>query len=110
MQNDCFTAEGVDAERLALFLRYQTTHQRAFHKALAALMAAQKTRRREQRQDEPAPLSEAKTQRDRGFVSQNVFVSQPPLEDTVKIDQFDGDRERTARYPGVARLQSQAVA
>jgi hypothetical protein len=45
-QNDCFTAEGVDQKRLALFLRYQTTHERAFHKALSTLIRLKKDRAR----------------------------------------------------------------
>jgi hypothetical protein len=45
LQNDCFAAEGVDEKRLALFLRYQTTHERAFHKALNTLLRLQKDRR-----------------------------------------------------------------
>lgn len=55
LQNECFSEDGVDEKRLALFLRYQTTHERAFHKALAAL---QKLNRQQ-------PVS------DSGFVSQN---------------------------------------
>jgi hypothetical protein len=43
-QNQCFTPEGVDEERLALFLRYQTTHDRAFHKALNTLIRLKKDR------------------------------------------------------------------
>ncbi len=42
LQNECFTADGIDEKRLSLFLRYQTTHHRAFHKALAALMKIKK--------------------------------------------------------------------
>jgi hypothetical protein len=42
LQNDCWGADGIDTKRLALFLRYQTTHQRAFHKALNVLIALQK--------------------------------------------------------------------
>lgn len=45
LQNDCFTAESIDEKRLALFLRYQTTHERAFHKALNTLVRLQKARR-----------------------------------------------------------------
>jgi hypothetical protein len=37
-QNECFTAEGVDDKRLSVFLRYQITHERAFHKALGILI------------------------------------------------------------------------
>jgi hypothetical protein len=43
-QNQCFTPAGVDQKRLALFLRYQTTHDRAFHKALNLLIRLKKQR------------------------------------------------------------------
>jgi hypothetical protein len=46
LQNECFTAEGVDQKRLWLFLRYQTTHERAFHKALTTLIRLKKDRMR----------------------------------------------------------------
>lgn len=46
LQNECFSSEGVDAKRLTLFLRYQATHQRAFHRALKTLLALQKSRRK----------------------------------------------------------------
>ncbi len=39
LQNECFTQNGLDERRLALFLRYQTTHERAFHKALSTLLS-----------------------------------------------------------------------
>lgn len=62
-QNDCFTADGgVDEKRLALFLRYGTAHERAFHKALAALLRLQKDRRK------AAPPA-------REFVSQSTAAS-----------------------------------
>ena len=48
LQNDCFTEDGVDEKRLSLFLRYQTTHERAFHKALNALIRLKQTRAREE--------------------------------------------------------------
>jgi hypothetical protein len=75
-QNECFTAEGVDQKRLALFLRYQTTHERAFHKALTTLIRMKKDRMR-------------------GFVSQSAakpqltpqFVSQNGAEES-RPDQF----------------------
>ncbi len=38
LQNEAFTETGVDAQKLALFLRYQTTHERAFYKALNLLL------------------------------------------------------------------------
>jgi hypothetical protein len=43
-QNQCFTPEGVDEKRLALFLRYQVTHDRAFHEALKTLIQLKKDR------------------------------------------------------------------
>jgi hypothetical protein len=75
-QDECFTAEGVDQKRLALFLRYQTTHERAFHKALSTLIRLKKDRAR-------------------GFVSQSSanarlepeFVSQNHPE-ASRLDQF----------------------
>lgn len=56
LQNECFTSSGIDEKRLALFLRYQTGHDRAFHKALNSLLRLQKERRKN-------PV---------GFVSQNT--------------------------------------
>jgi hypothetical protein len=60
LQNDCFTTDGVDEKRLALFLRYQTTHERAFHKALNTLIRLQ---------NEPRKANS-------GFVSQHDSQSQ----------------------------------
>lgn len=79
MQNDCFSDEGVDQKRLALFLRYQTTHQRAFHKALAALTALQKDRRKQptgavlqsEFVSQNNPQTQPHTAPSTGFVSQN---------------------------------------
>jgi hypothetical protein len=70
LQNDCFTADGgVNEKRLALFLRYGTAHERAFHKALSALLRLQKERRKTARA--------ATSPRPRGFVSQNDAASSP---------------------------------
>lgn len=95
LQSECFSAEGIDEKRLALFLRYQTTHERAFHKALNVLIRLQKERRRAEhtsargfvsqhapatgaeRLDEPAQLSKAKTQS--AFVPQTVSQHGPPF-------------------------------
>jgi len=66
-QNGCFTAEGVNERQLALFLRYQTTHERSFYKAFNTLLKLKKAHHRNQS----------------GFVSQQRptstvgFVSQP---------------------------------
>jgi len=46
LQNQAFTETRVDAQKLALFLRYQTTHERAFYKALNALMKLAAARRK----------------------------------------------------------------
>jgi hypothetical protein len=68
LQNGCFTENGVDEKGLSLFLRYFTTHHRAFHKALADLQRLQKERRKV----EGGFVSQtgAKTAGDSGFVSQ----------------------------------------
>ncbi|MBV8903586.1 MAG: hypothetical protein JOZ22_08125, partial [Acidobacteriia bacterium] len=61
LQNECFTADGVDERRLSLFMRYHTTHERAFHKALNTLIRMQKDRRK-------SDLAAS-----RGFVSQSAI-------------------------------------
>ncbi|HTU47065.1 MAG TPA: hypothetical protein VMF91_18535 [Bryobacteraceae bacterium] len=75
LQNDCFTESGIDEKRLALFLRYHTTHERAFHKALNILIRLQKDRRKENRgfvsQHSDSPNLEL------GFVSQNRLSNAP---------------------------------
>jgi len=65
LQNDCFTDHGLDEKRLSLFLRYHSTHQRAFHKALNTLLRLQKDRRK------------SVTKQPTGFVSQSSI--QPAL-------------------------------
>jgi hypothetical protein len=59
-QNQCFAPEGVNEKRLALFLRYQTTHERAFHKALNTMIRLKKDR-------------------SRAFVSQELADSHPEI-------------------------------
>jgi hypothetical protein len=87
LQNACFEPDGIDEKRLALFMRYQTNHQCAFHKALAALTALQKARHKAphgfvsqskvpqskvpQNDSQEAPAPE---------LAANGFVSQPPRE------------------------------
>ena len=86
LQNECFTENGLDDKRLSLLIRYQTTHQRAFHKALADLSRLQKERRRYEigfvsqpshfvRQNPPpagfVSRISANTRPDIGFVLQN---------------------------------------
>jgi hypothetical protein len=67
-QNGCFTETGVDEKRLALFLRYQTTHERAFHKALNTLRKLQKERALGYQADTKS-----------GFVSQSAARSAPGI-------------------------------
>ena len=70
LQNECFTADGIDEKRLALLLRYHTTHERTFHKALNTLICLQKDRLRQSR----GFVSQRRAALDpqRGFVSQTV--------------------------------------
>ncbi len=77
LQNECFTENAVDEKRLSLFLRYQTTHERAFHKALNTLLRLKQSRARQQAvgfvSHRNAPLEQIPTQQhplDDGFVSQ----------------------------------------
>ncbi len=67
LQNDCFTENGVDEKRLSLFLRYQTTHERAFHKALNTLIRLKKDRSRGF-----VSQTRAKTAPEPGFVLQKA--------------------------------------
>jgi hypothetical protein len=80
LQNQAFTETRCDTHKLALFLRYQTTHERAFYKALNTLVKLKQNRAREQ-----AVSSRRKSKPE--FVSQTAvhtppkieFVSQNPL-------------------------------
>ncbi len=69
LQTSCFTDGEVDGKQLALFLRYRTTYERAFHKALGTLMKLKKERESAARQfvSQKAPESHRSPQ----FVSQN---------------------------------------
>jgi hypothetical protein len=48
LQTAAFTDTGVDEKKLALYLRYQSTHDRAFHKCLNDLAKLRAERRRAQ--------------------------------------------------------------
>lgn len=112
-QNECFTAEGVDERRLALFLRYGSAHERAFHKALNALLRLKKERRKA-----VAPPAKHRPAPEDGFVSQNEssrsatppaagFVSYSGLSanlfapDSGKTDVRNSPSARD-RFPGAA--------
>lgn len=90
-QNECFTAEAVDEKRLALFLRYGATHERAFHKALSALLRLQKERRKGQ----PIPRAGFVSQTRSPFPAQSEmpgFVSQldsPPALQTANLGRMN---------------------
>ena len=108
LQNSCFTNGEVDGKQLALFLRYRTTYERAFHKALGTLIRLKKQRESATRQfvsqnsgkqarparDEAAFPSEPKTQRE--FVSQESPNSAPATE---FVRQFDRECLSSLRHP-----------
>jgi hypothetical protein len=64
LQTSAFDDGVVDEKKLALYLRYQTTHDRAFHKCLSDLLKLRAERRREQigfeSQNQKEALNEAK--------------------------------------------------
>ncbi len=46
LQTDCFTqSDNLNEKRLALFIRYETTHERAFYRALKELQTLRKEKR-----------------------------------------------------------------
>jgi hypothetical protein len=83
LQNECFTDSGIDEKRLALLLRYQTTHERAFHKALNALIKLKRSRERETVLAERSSAAGFVSQHNVspaagiGFVSQNPAAEEP---------------------------------
>ncbi len=102
LQTGCFTADGVNEKSLALYLRYQTTQDRAFHKALNTLIRLKRNRIKVTRTvpavcvaPEPGFVSQSATSsHERGFVSQNdpasaandQFVSQNEPSDASEIE------------------------
>lgn len=65
LEASCFdpiTGQVADAQRLALYLRYQTTHQRAFHKSLNDLLKL-RAEKRKQGLDEAALSQRAEDSR-----------------------------------------------
>ncbi len=51
LEESCFdftTGQVIDAQKLSLYLRYQTTHERAFHKALNDLLKLRAEKRKEE--------------------------------------------------------------
>jgi hypothetical protein len=83
LQNDCFKDDGgIDEKRLALLLRYQTTHERAFHKALNTLLKLIRSRDRRERcrpSNASGFVSHANPSSapELGFVSQNPAAGAP---------------------------------
>ena len=94
LQNDCFTPAGVNEKQLALYLRYGTTHQRAFYKALSSLRSLQKDRLRtaaggfvSQPDPKTSPLPHFVSQElvSQQFVSQSQPYAEPqPAPETLK--------------------------
>ncbi len=78
LQNQAFTETSMDVPKLVLFMRYQTTHERAFYKALNTLIRV----RAERRKSDPvgamdaSPVSQIRRSPRPGkeFVSQNAAV------------------------------------
>jgi len=67
LQNLCFNSDGLidETKQFSLYLRYQTTHERAFHKCLNDLLKLRAEKRKEQigfeSQNEKKELQEART-------------------------------------------------
>jgi hypothetical protein len=79
LQNGCFTQAGVNEKQLALFLRYQTTYQRAFYRALNTLLKLKK----DSRQQQIGFVSQKRS----GMSADVGFVSQASI-DTDRNTQF----------------------
>ena len=64
LQTEAFRPEGLDVKKLALFMRYQATHERAFHKCLQDLLKMRKQMAKEligfESQKQQQALNEAK--------------------------------------------------
>jgi hypothetical protein len=76
LQNDCFVGGSVDEKRLSLFIRYYTTHQRAFHKALTQLRVVQKARFSTSTPHRPSP---------HGFVSPSDLSATPLFKPPIEL-------------------------
>ena len=73
IQNQAFTETRVDTHKLALFLRYQTTHERAFYRAFNSLIKLQKERRKSH---PVGSLHASSVSQKRGATRLSQFVSQ----------------------------------
>ncbi len=78
LQNECFTDEGVDDKRLSLYMRYHTTHERAFHKALTTLMKLKKEQARGF-----VSQSRKRATANHGFVPQEPGESPKPIPEST---------------------------
>jgi hypothetical protein len=99
LQNECFTPEGVDQRQLSLLLRYQTTHDRAFFKALNTLLRLKQSRAREQAvvqlgfvsqpAHEPTSLTRSPEQSDRLRLHEAALLSQPktPMDEAALLSE-----------------------
>ena len=92
IQNEAFTENRVDTHKLALFLRYQTTYERAFYRALNTLLKLSRTRG--VRSTSASALKEAVSSRHKSapeFVSQKLVGAthaSPISQETVPNPQF----------------------
>jgi hypothetical protein len=81
LQNEAFTESRVDTHKLALFLRYQITHERAFYRALNTLSKLKRERQQAVGSPDFVSQNDVHPSPEIGFVSQKAgsapeFVSQ----------------------------------
>jgi hypothetical protein len=115
--NQVFTETGIETHQLALFLRYQTTHERAFYKALNTLLKLNRARKQAEREAQltrarGGPSGQAVSE----FVSQappqpqrNIgFVSQKPASATPLSPSNTPQLDPTGPFPREVRRQEAA--
>jgi hypothetical protein len=98
-QNHLFIPGNFDDKRLALFLRYQTTHERAFHRALNTLTQFQKDRRREAQEfvsQKPQPAAKSVRQSAPEPTAIGQFVSQNHPEPVSDSPERPADPQKAA--------------
>jgi hypothetical protein len=104
LEESCFdytTGQIIDAQKLSLYLRYQTTHERAFHKALNDLLKLRAEKRKEGL-DEAAYSQRAEDSRKAFERQQHIRAEQ-----TRKQEKHEMAKERHSRLlTPVSRLLS----
>ena len=98
LQNTCWAGGEVDGKQLALFLRYRTTYERAFHKALNTLISLKKQRESANRQF----VSQNSRKQVRPPSDEAAFLSGPEdrfVEPSEPKTQREFVRQKTAGFP-----------